>query len=270
MEITQMFGNRKPRNRRRAESTGWQMPAVDWRRIGSGLLGFAVVAAFAWLIVAALDQPIDRVGVQGRFQRVSAMEVEQAVRERTQEAGLVTIDLETLQTAIEALPWVDTASVGRSWPRGLQVRIVEQVAAARWGANGLLNARGELFLSESRFIPPELPRLSGPRGTEGLVAQRYLAIQGRLIEGGVRIAALRLDARGAWEIDLDNGVRVRLGRRQVDERFERFVAAALRLVVQRSAEMAYVDMRYTNGFAVGWRGNTKVAVVDEFDDTNEG
>jgi hypothetical protein len=29
-------------------------------------------------------------------------------------------------------------------------------------------------------------------------------------------------------------------------------------------------MRYTNGFAVGWRGNTKVAVVDEFDDTNEG
>ena len=38
-----------------------------------------------------------------------------------------------------------------------------------------------------------------------------------------RIVALRLDARGAWEIDLDNGVRVRLGRRQVDERFERLL-----------------------------------------------
>jgi cell division protein FtsQ len=102
------------------------------------------------------------------------------------------------------------------------------------------------------------------------VAQRYLAIQGRLIEGGVRIAALRLDARGAWEIDLDNGVRIRLGRRQVDERFERFVAAALRLVVQRSAEINYVDMRYTNGFSVGWRGSTKVAAVDEFDESTEG
>jgi cell division protein FtsQ len=144
------------------------------------------------------------------------------------------------------------------------------VAAARWGMNGLLNERGELFLSEARFIPPELPRLSGPKGSETLVAKRYLAIQGRLVEGGVRIAALRLDARGAWEIDLDNGVRIRLGRRQVDERFERFVAAALRIVVQRSAEINYVDMRYTNGFSVGWRGSTKVAVVDELDDASEG
>ena len=265
-----LFANRKARNRRRADKASWQMPEIDWRRLTYGVSGFAAVAAFLWLIVSALDQPIDRVVVQGRFQRVSPMDVEQAVRDRIHDAGLVTVDLATLQRAIEELPWVDTASVGRVWPRGLQVRVVEQVAAARWGANGLLNDRGELFLSEARFIPPELPRLSGPKGAETLVAKRYLAIQGRLVEGGVRIAALRLDARGAWEIDLDNGVRIRLGRRQVDERFERFVAAALRIVVQRSAEINYVDMRYTNGFSVGWRGSTKVAAVDEFDDAPEG
>jgi len=222
------------------------------------------------LIVAALDQSIDRVVLQGRFQRVSPMDVEQAVRDLIHGAGLVTVDLTTVQRAIEKLPWVDAASVGRAWPRGLQVRVVEQVAAARWGTNGLLNNRGKLFLSEARFIPPELPRLSGPKDTETLVAERYFAIQGRLVEGGVRIAALRLDARGAWEIDLDNGVRIRLGRRQVDERFERFVASALRIVVQRSAEINYVDMRYTNGFSVGWRGSTKVASVDELGDTPEG
>ena len=265
-----LFANRKARNRRRAEKASWEMPEIDWRRLAYGASGFGAVAAFLWLIVTALDQPIDRVVVQGRFQRVSSMDVQQAVRDRVHDAGLVTVDLDTVQRGIESLPWVDTVSVGRSWPRGLQVRVVEQVAAARWGANGLLNDRGELFLSEARFIPPELPRLSGPKGTETLVAKRYLAIQGRLVEGGVRIAALRLDARGAWEIDLDNGVRIRLGRRQVDERFERFVAAALRIVVQRSAEINYVDMRYTNGFSVGWRGSTKVAAVDEFDDASEG
>ena len=66
---------------------------------------------------------------------------------------------------------------------------------------------------------------------------------------------MRLDARGAWEFDLANGVTVRLGRRQVDERFERFVATALKLVTQRGEDIAYVDMRYTNGFAIGWRGS---------------
>jgi hypothetical protein len=29
-------------------------------------------------------------------------------------------------------------------------------------------------------------------------------------------------------------------------------------------------MRYTNGFSVGWRGSTKVAAVDEFDEAPEG
>ena len=52
---------------------------------------------------------------------------------------------------------------------------------------------------------------------------------------------------------LDNGVQVRLGRQQIDARFERFMLAAAKLVSQRAADIAYVDMRYSNGFAVGWR-----------------
>jgi cell division protein FtsQ len=235
-----------------------------------GAVGLAALTLLVLLLQHALDRPVTAVAVEGRFQRVSPLEVEQAVRERLQGAGLVSADLDGVRRSLEALPWVDRASVARAWPTGLKVNLSEQVAAARWGANGLLNSRGELFISEARFVPVELPRLSGPLGTEVAVAQRYLAIQGRLAEGGVRLAALRLDARGAWEIDLDNGVSVRLGRRDVDERFERFAAAALRLVAQRGAEIAYVDMRYSNGFATGWRNGTRVAAMDDGDETPEG
>jgi cell division protein FtsQ len=92
------------------------------------------------------------------------------------------------------------------------------------------------------------------------VVARYLAVQGRIVESGLRLTALRLDPRGSWELQLDNGVTVRIGRKQVDERFARFLAVALRMVCQRAADIAYVDMRYTNGFAVGWRsGATRLA-----------
>ncbi|HEY6824482.1 MAG TPA: cell division protein FtsQ/DivIB, partial [Steroidobacteraceae bacterium] len=87
----------------------------------------------------------------------------------------------------------------------------------------------------------------------------YLAAAGRLTQAGLRLTALRLDARGAWEFDLADGVTVRLGRRQVDERFEKFMNAALKLVTQRGEEISYVDMRYTNGFAIGWRSGTRRA-----------
>ncbi len=248
-----LCGPRKPKNRRKQGEPRWRLPAVDWRRVATSLFGAAILGAGVAAVVWALDQPIQRVAVQGRFQRVSPLDVEQAVKDRVRGAGLVSIDLAAVQRKIEELPWVDTASVQRAWPRGLRVHVTEQVAAARWGANGLLNTRGELFISETRHIPPELPQLSGPAGSEHDVAARYLAARGRLMEAGMRLTAMRLDERGAWEFDLDNGITVRLGRRDVDARFERFMAAALPLVTERAGDITYLDMRYSNGYAIGWR-----------------
>jgi cell division protein FtsQ len=110
-------------------------------------------------------------------------------------------------------------------------------------------------------VPPELPRLNGPEGTEAQVSQRFLAAQGRMLEAGMRIAALRLDERGAWEIDLDSGVTVRLGRRDVDERLDRFIHTASQVIAHRLTEISYVDMRYSNGFAIGWRNAATPATL---------
>ena len=252
---------RKRGNRRRVEGAPrWRLPALPWPRIGLIAGAAAAALVLGWLLLRLLDQPIERVTVAGSFQRITAPEVEKAVRAELRGAGLVSVDLARVSRALRRLPWVDSASVQRSWPRGLAVRVVEQVAVARWNAADLVNARGERFLAAARFVPPELPQLAGPEGTESEVVARYLAAQGRIVEAGMRLAALQLDARGAWELTLDNGVRVRLGRQRYDERFERFAVAALRLVAQRAADIDYVDMRYTNGFAVGWRaGSTRLA-----------
>ena len=162
-------------------------------------------------------------------------------------------ELDTLQHAIESLPWVDRARVQRRWPDALVVQVTEQAATARWGATGLLNARGELFLKDARHVPPELPRLDGPDGAERQVAELLFELQPRLLESGLRISALRLDPRGAWELDLANGVSVRFGRRQLQERVERFLKVGAPVVASRPNDIAFLDMRYSNGFTVGWR-----------------
>jgi cell division protein FtsQ len=254
----------RPKNRRKQkEKSGFSSVLtgvkVDWRRWGMTLASLAGLAAVGGVVMWTLDQPIQSVTVEGRFRRVSPPDVERVVKQKVRDVGLVSVDLEAVRKAIATIPWVDTVSVQRAWPHGLRVAVSEQVAAARWRESGLLNTRGELFVSDARHVPEELAQLDGPDGSENQVAQRYLFSQGRLAEAGLRLTALRLDARGAWEFDLANGVTVRLGRRQVDERFERFVTTAAKLVTQRADDISYVDMRYTNGFAIGWRSGSAVA-----------
>jgi cell division protein FtsQ len=245
----------RPKNRRKPSEMRFTLPAINWRALGLVLGTLALIGAGALAVTWGLNQPIRTVAVAGRFQRVAPVDVERVVKAQVHGAGLLSVDLAAVRRAIHTLPWVDAVSVQRAWPRGLDVLVIEQTAAARWGERGLLNTRGELFDSDERHIPPELARLDGPDGKESVVAQRYLAAEGRLMQAGVRLTAMRLDARGAWEFDLANGVTVRLGRRQVDERFEKFMNTALKLVTQRGEDIAYVDMRYTNGFSIGWRGN---------------
>lgn len=243
----------RKRNRRKVPAgRRFTLPALDWPRLARGAAAIAALASLVWLLSTGLDQPIHRVKLEGSFQRVAAVEVEQVVGGALR-GGFVSLDLDELRRAIEALAWVDRARVQRRWPDTVEVEVIEQIPAARWGDDGLLNTRGELFVSGARHPPPELPRLDGPPGSEAAVAQRYLAVQGRLLDQGLRLTALRLDPRGAWEMDLSNGVTVRLGRSQVDQRMDRFLRVAAEVIAGRAADITDVDMRYSNGFSIGWR-----------------
>ena len=242
--------------------TEWRIHA---RRAALLLLLTAALSILIW----ALDRPVRVISMDGSFQRVSPGQIEKAVATYAH-AGFMSANLSDIQRAVEALPWVDHARIARRWPNSLHVTVTEQTAAARWGESGLLNTRGELFVKAAAHVPAELPRLSGPLGSESQVAQRYMSAQGRMLEAGMRIAALRLDERGAWEMDLDSGVTVRLGRRDVDERIERFIHTASQVIAHRMAEISYVDMRYSNGFAIGWRnqGTNGSGSLKRADDTD--
>ncbi len=243
---------RRPHNRRKTEERAWKLPDLNWRAIVTTLMFFGLALGLGYGLIFALDQPIRIVSVEGRFQRVSPVQVEHAVTNGLSD-GFMTVDLDQVRARVQALDWVDQARVKRRWPNGLRVEVTEQVAAARWGEAGLLNTRGELFIRDARHVPPELPRLSGPEGSEWQVAQRYLSAQGRLIAAGTRLNALQLDARGAWNLQLASGIEVRLGRREVEQRLDRFIQTALPVMSPRLREVAYVDMRYSNGFSIGWK-----------------
>lgn len=229
-----------------------RMPRIPVAKI-SALAAAALVIVLSYEFSATLlDRPIRAITIDGPFERVSALQIEEAIGDELHH-GFFSANLSLIRENVAALAWIDQVSVARRWPDRLEITVTEQVPAACWGENGLLNTRGELFVRDARHIPAELPRLSGPPDRAAEVARRYLAVRERLIPLGLDLRRVHLDARGAWEMTLSNGVNVRLGRRDVDERTDLFVDVVANVISSRESDIRFVDMRYSNGFTLGWK-----------------
>jgi cell division protein FtsQ len=244
---------RKQAKRRKPQKAArFRLPRIPLVRIVTPLVAVGIVFLSYQLSAILLDRPIHSIKVEGPFQRVSALQIEEAISGALSD-GFLSANLAEIQQLIVALPWIDQANVVRRWPSQLEISVTEQVPAACWGERGLLNTRGELFVSDARHIPAELPRLSGPSNRSAEIARRYLSVRDQLIRFGLDLRRVHMDARGAWEMTLGNGVDVRLGRREIDERTALFLDVVAKIITNRAAEIDYVDMRYSNGFTIGWK-----------------
>ena len=221
----------------------------------------ATLAGAVFGAQALLDRPVNKLQLHGVFQRVTPIQVEAALAPAL-DHGFLSSDLDELRRLVETLDWVDEVAIARVWPDTLVVRVVEHQAAARWGNTGLLNTSGELFTDESRYEFPELPRLAGPRGEERQVASQYLALRGRLAEANLTLDTLSMDERGAWQIELASGQEIRLGRRDLQRRVDRFFEVVVPVMAAEMQRVSYIDLRYTNGFSVGWLGEMALQVAE--------
>ena len=236
-----------------------------------GLLAYGAinwVAAQPWFALHAIE-------VKTPTAHVTEAQI-RLVAERRVRGTFFTVDLESVRSSLEKLPWIREARVERRWPDTLVVSLVEHVPLARWNDNALVSEAGEVFVAA---LNQPLPRLSGPEDNVTEVVTAYRAYQKALAPLGMTIDELRLSPRRAWRIRLDNGMQIALGREQANVRLARFVVLYPRLftapvavpVEVNAAAMntavaitvtgtpietappmhpVTVDLRYPDGFAV--------------------
>jgi cell division protein FtsQ len=225
-------------------------------RIPPGVAALASAIALAAVAAAAVrfwDWPIEVVRVDGRVVHTDRQRLKDTVALHTR-AGFFGMDLEALQGRVERLPWVRSAELRRVWPETLRVRIVEHEAVARWNGQALVNRAGTVFEPET-VATDNLPRLSGPDGRAAAMLERLRAAQSALERIEPTVVALRQDERRAWRAELDNGVTLRLGQRELEARVARFAAVWPATLADRGEAVAAVDLRYTRGVAVAWHGD---------------
>lgn len=240
----------------------WDSPRL-LNAAANGLLSvaFALLAYAGFrLLLESPAFPLRTIRVEGDLQHVARADVVHALQGKVS-GTFFTVDLEAVSAHFESIPWVRRAEVRRQWPDRLEVIVEEHVALARWGRgkeSQLVNSHGELFSGRS---DTNLPLLSGPAGTEGEVARRYLSFRELLAPISLEPRQVALSSRFAWQLRLSSGLTMQLGRDsdrdRLEDRLEKFVSTYPQTLGKMARGAEYVDLRYPNGFALRVPENRK-------------
>jgi len=238
----------------------------DTQIVKAALKPIVILSVFALVVVAGWQSyqwltlpttlPVEHVELRGDLRRVDMARIEQQVNAAVK-GGFFSIDLENVRNGLEALPWVYGASLRRIWPDRLIIEIEEQKPIAQWGEKGLLNHYGDVF--DARLDPEDqsLARIEGEDGREKELISDFIEAESLLRPLDLHLIGLREDARRDQRLFLNNGIELALGRKNREERLNRFVSAYRQTLAPVLARISVLDLRYANGFAVRWKQDEK-------------
>jgi cell division protein FtsQ len=208
--------------------------------------GMLIVYALLHHVVRLPIFALQGIEVRGDTQHITREQV-QAVLDRELRGNFFTVDLVQAGAAFRKLPWVRQVSAHRVWPDRIEFVVEEHRPIARWDSTALVSAQGEVF---EAAVNSTLPVFYAPKDAAAEVVARYREFDGILSQIGRRVMQIRVSARRAWQLKLDDGMVLELGRDAIELRLAGFVEAYGRSIAGLQAAPAYVDLRYPNGFAV--------------------
>ena len=195
-----------------------------------------------------IDRPITKIRVQNQWNYVDGEEIKKVVSTKMG-TGFFRFDLKGMKHDLESLPWVDEATINRSWPDTVSFNLKEQVAIAYWNNKGLLNPKGEIFTPTSLNQVTGIPHLKGPDGSQLRIMEQFEAFNKILKPSGLKLSEIKLSDRGSWSLIVNDSMRITVGRSKLNNRLERFIKLYKTDGFSEDFRKSEIDLRYGNGIA---------------------
>ncbi|MBL4900169.1 MAG: cell division protein FtsQ/DivIB [Colwellia sp.] len=222
-----------------------------------------------WLTNRLIDQeslPINSVVISGEMPYTTRDEV-LAAMDNINLGNFFQVDVNEIQSQVSALPWVYSAAVRKQWPNEVKIYIVDQTPVALWNGDFILNQFGKAFQADTQQLTQALPQFFGPEGSELLALENFINLNDLLEYRNLAIDELVLSERFSWQLTLNNGVMLNLGREERVKRVQRFmdVYPLIKTHLEQQSKQKnnnkkqlkqavdYIDLRYDTGLAVGWK-----------------
>lgn len=167
--------------------------------------------------------------------------------------GFFRTSVRGIQKDLLQLPWIKAAVVQKKWPDSICIKLTLGDTVAKWNKNAYLLDGGVVYQTPKPLTKVVLPELNSTQNNAPALLELYYAFKADLAADALSIQALNETNEHEYVVILSNGIVLNLGDKDLQQRMHRFAKTYPIELVDKASNIAYVDLRYENGMAVGWR-----------------
>jgi len=235
---------------REALAFRFELPAwVWWSLLCIGLLVAVIVGGNK----AYEEWPVEEIVVVGSLEAIDPREIGKSLLWVKQES-FFSLDVSKVQQQVVQMPLVGRVAVRKRWPGSVELLIYEDVPVALWNDEYLMTASGRVSALPAEYDAAGLMHLYGAEQSRENAVKVFRRAQQVLVNSGVKVASLNINAIRTVDMTLSNGWSVRFGKQYFEERLQRLVVLLDKLDTEAVRQ---VDLRYGKGAAIRWN-NTGV------------
>jgi len=250
--MTEMFSLRKQSKQAKRQLPATQSRSIQWRKSYNWVfLLLPLMLGGTYLDQAEQLLPIRTIQLSGTFENLDKQEVVTTLNQYVGQ-GFFSLDIYQLQQTLYARAWTDSVSIRRIWPDQLRVMIKEKKPVARWDGQHLLSDSAKVYLADTGAFE-HLPVVHAVNHQPAWVLAQFYRLEARFNGVDERLLELHVDSRGALNVELINGLQIKMGRGNIDRKIDRLVSIYQQQILPRREQIQRLDLRYSNGFAVAWK-----------------
>ncbi len=220
--------------------------AFPWRSLlvlllTTGIVYAAYLGQQRWLIQDVL--------IQGNLRVNTHTEIGQKLLWLKQ-ASFFNVELDKIKQQLMQLPLISDVQVRRVWPASIKVALLEAKPVAILNGTKVLGSDGKLSVLPTTALPKNLTQLAGSERHVDYAIKLYPQLQASIAQHALLIHTLRVSNLGALSVELEQGVDIYLGRKQLPQRLARLNKLLKQINIQ---QVQSIDLRYNKGAAIHWQ-----------------
>jgi len=197
--------------------------------------------------------PIKKITIETKIINANKSKIFNLAKNYLLHKSFFNFKIDALKEQLEKIEWIKNVNVRRVYPDEIKIYVQEYIPKAIFNNNSYLNINGDKFFVDK--IDKILPKLFAQDDRNYAIYRYYNLFNSNLLKNNIDSKVLVVSENDirSLKIILSSGITIKLGSQNINERINMFFKIYDQLNSSDLDKIGYIDMRYSNGFSVGWK-----------------